>query len=484
MNMKINKTTALLIAFLLGVSFNSCVEDGDYSVPQDLGDSENVEVEKILTELDDKNGSLELISIKNLKNLFIEDKATEITSDLVVKGYVTSSDRRGNFFKEIFIQDKVEDPEAAIKIVLNLNDTYNKYNLGREVYIRLKGLFIGETRSGDGVITIGGVANGNEVDDISVRQINENLFRSSVTAILKSKTMNLSDVSEDNLGMFIQIENAQFQKNIYQLTFTDPEEQFDTQRILESCSENGSSIFLETSSFATFKFAPLPTGSFTINSVVSKTFNGSNLILVLNDKNDIIETGERCDPPVLDCGTSQVHNATILFEEAFESQTRNRPIYGNGWTNYQELGTETWEAYTATGTNASQGISARVGAFRSGDDKTVAWLITPEIDLDTNTNVKLSFETSSSFSDASNLELFISNNWDGTNQGVASATWLSLSAAYIVQNSDSFASWFESGIINLSCGSGKIHIAFKYTGSGNDSNDGTYELDNIKITAD
>ena len=473
-----------MLTLVLGISFNSCVEDGDYSVPEDLGLVENAEVEKIIAELNDPNGNLDAITIKNLKGLFIQDEATEITSDLVVKGYVASSDRTGNFFKEIFIQDEAENPEASIKVVLNLTDTYNKYNLGREIYIKLNGLFIGETRSGDGVITIGGVASGNEVDDVTIKQISENIFRSSVTKALVPKTVNLSEVSSDNIGMFIQIENAQFQKDIKDLTFGDPDEQYDTQRVLESCIARGSIISLETSSFSTFKFSPLPAGSFTINSVVSKTFDGSSLILVLNDKNDITVTSERCDPPEIDCGLANAEGVSVLFEDMFETQSTNSPISGNGWTNYQEAGTETWEAYRASGANASQGISARVGSFRSGDDRTVAWLISPEIDLDANSNVKLSFETSNSFADASNLDVMFSNDWDGTTDGVLSATWGVLPAAYVVQDSDSFSSWFESGIVDLSCGSGKIHIAFKYTGSGDSANDGTYELDNFKITKD
>ncbi len=480
--MKTNKIIILALAFIMGVSLNSCVEDGDYTVPNDLGLVENEEVEKIIEELNNPNGSLDLISITNLKTLFTGE-ATEITSDLVVKGYVTSSDRTGNFFRELFIQDAPENPTAAIKVVLNLNDTYNKYNFGREVYIKLNGLLIGETRTGDGVITIGGVANGDAVDDLSVKQIEENLFRSSVTANIVPKTINLSEISSANLGMFIQVENAQFDKAIKDLTFGDPDERFDTQRFLESCTDSGS-ISLETSSFATFKFAPLPTGSFTINSVVSKTFDGSSLILVLNDKNDITVTGERCDPPELDCGTASAEGSTILFEDMFETQSTNNPISGNGWTNYQEAGTETWEAYRATGSNASQGISAAVGSFRSGDDRTVAWLITPEIDLDANTNVTLSFETSNSFADSSTLDLLFSENWDGTTEGISQATWGVVPAAYITQDSDSFSSWFESGIVDLSCGSGTVHFAFKYTGSGETAADGTYELDNIKIAAD
>ena len=37
------------------------------------------------------------------------------------------------------------------------------------------------------------------------------------------------------------------------------------------------------------------------------------------------------------------------------------------------------------------------------------------------------------------------------------------------------------GIVDLSCESGTIYIAFKYTGSGQSTFDGVYELDDISI---
>ena len=126
-----------------------------------------------------------------------------------------------------------------------------------------------------------------------------------------------------------------------------------------------------------------------------------------------------------------------------------------------------------------------MSAFNSGDANNVGWLITPAIDLDANTGVTMTFQTSNSFSDSSEMELLFSNDWDGTPTGVANATWGVVPAAYITQDSDSFASWFDSGIVDLSCGTGSsVYFAFRYT--GNDANNdfnGTYELDNIRISA-
>ena len=82
------------------------------------------------------------------------------------------------------------------------------------------------------------------------------------------------------------------------------------------------------------------------------------------------------------------------------------------------------------------------------------------------------------------MEILFSSNWDGTTDSVSNATWGLIPAAYITQDSDLFSTWFDSGIVDLSCGTGpNVYFAFRYIGNGNSGFDGTYELDNIKITA-
>lgn len=468
--MKANKIIILVLAFITSVSFTSCVEDGDYTVPQNLGTEENAEVQKIIADLNNPSGTVKPITVKNLKSLFIAGEATQITQDLVVKGYVTSSDRTGNFFKELFIQDEAENPEAAIKIVLNLNDTYNKFNFGREVYIKLNGLFIGETRTGDGVITIGGVATGSQIDDLSIKQIENQMFRSSVTKEMISKSVKLSEISENNIGMFIKIENAQFFRDIKDSTFGDPDEQFDTQRKLESCSEPGASISLETSSFSTFKFSPLPAKSFTINSVVSKTFNGSDLVLALNDENDITETGERCDPDYLDCSGAS-GGSTEVFSENF---TSFGSFSAEGWDNINVDNTSTdWFIGSFSGNSYGQ-----ISAFRSGNANANVWLVTPAIDMDNSTEEELSFEIQANYDNGTNLSVFVSSDYSGD---PATATWKPLDAIIPSGPSNSFGSFTKVGPVNISCLTGNIHVGFFYAGS-DPSATTRYHLDNVEVT--
>ena len=122
-----------------------------------------------------------------------------------------------------------------------------------------------------------------------------------------------------------------------------------------------------------------------------------------------------------------------------------------------------------------------MGSFKSGDDSSIGWLITPEIDFENQDGETLSFRTSTSFADGSTLELLFSFDWDGDPANITSATWNILSSAIIVDDDDFFGDWIFSGIVDLSCIEGTGHIAWKYVGSGESDFDGTYELDEIEI---
>ena len=160
----INKISITAFMMLLSIS---CVQDDDYTVPQSIGLEENQKLVQLLSEIE--NGSADLMSITELKNLFVNGEANQIESNLVVKGYISSSDYTGNFYKEFYMQDEIENPTAGIKVSINQVDSYNQFNVGREVYIKLQGLYVGETNSGDGVIAIGGGADaaGDEILEIS-----------------------------------------------------------------------------------------------------------------------------------------------------------------------------------------------------------------------------------------------------------------------------------------------------------------------------
>lgn len=472
--MKKNKRIILLFAMITSMFFVACVDDTDFTVPQNLGVEENLKLVKILDSIN--NNLLELKSIKELKNLYVSGSdPVQIVSDIVVKGYVISSDAKGNYFKEFYIQDAPENPTAGIKISINLSNSYNKFNLGRAIYIRLKGLYIGELNSGDGVITIGGkikLTDIKEIQSVSSNQMNNHFFRSEKTEIIIPKIVSLAGLNASDIGTFVTINDVIFPDNLSGKAYVDPTEDFDTQRKIQTCQSLGyADLLLETSSFATFSNKALPLGGGSINAVVSKDYNGDFLVLVLNSTADVSMSNDRCTT------RSESDFPIVLLEENFD--TSSGEISVPDWINYREDGTKSWRSYTDT---YSQSKAARIGSKNSGDANTITWLITKGIDLDTTSEEFLSFETSNSFANGSDLEVLFSTDWDGATININAATWHVLPAK-IVADGEGFKNWIHSTYIDLSSYNGIGFVAFKYTGNGNVYFDGTFELDNITIIA-
>jgi len=470
--MKRNRKIALIL--FMSVSLITCVKDGDFKVPESLGLEENTAVNIIIDSI--SKGTLQLKTIKEVKELYISgSKPMRIISNIVVKGYVISSDKSGNFYKEFYMQDAPENPNYGIKVSLNLSNSYNKFNIGREIYIRLKGLYIGETNSGDGIITIGGkikLTDVTEIENVSKNQIPNHIYRTEVTEEIIPKVIDFASVNEANIGTFVTLENVFFESGLVGKSYVDPKEDFDTQRKILTCLGLGYDyLFLETSFFSNFSNETLPEKAGSINVIVSKDFGGNFMVLNLNDTSGIEMNDERCFPlPIQDF-------STILLEEDFETQSGEIEIIN--WFNYREEGTKSWRSYTDT---YSQSKAARIGSSGSNDNSTISWLITKGFNLDTTTQEFLSFETSNSFANGSELEVLISIDFNGHKDNVKSANWAVLPAK-IVLDGEYFKNWVHSTYIEISTYSGTAHIAFKYVGNGNGNFNGTYELDNILINA-
>lgn len=474
--MKTIKLNSVLLLLLAMVVFTGCVQDDDFSTPdltitEPVLDGDVVSISSVATQVQQAGGLL----------LFEFDGPSDY-----MEGYVISTDEGGNFFEEIIIQDNLENPTTGIKILLDVNPLFTRYEVGRKIYVKLEGLSAGIS---SGVLTLGVIESINNAEKIPAFLEEETILRSAESGTLVPLPISFNEFSDDKTNLFVRLDDVQFNRSDVlgdnPLTFAgEASDDFDGERVLESCASSATTTF-STSTFADFKGLDLPAGRGSINAILTKDFFGEVFNVVVNSPEDIDfdSSAMRCDPIEISCGLADMAGSTNLFEDDFESQTVNSLISGNGWTNFIEEGTEGWEAYTSGGTNASQGVSARVGSFNSGDASSVAWLITPQIDLDTNSDVTLQFETSNSFSDGSTMEVLFSNDWDGTEAGITTATWGILSDAYVTSDDDFFGDWFESGIVDLSCASGQIYVAFKYVGSDNSDFDGTYELDFVSLDA-
>ncbi len=93
-----------------------------------------------------KPGEIEAThTIAQLTSLYTPGKPFEIEDDIVIGGRVISSDKSGNFYNQIYIQDET----GGIEVKIGKNSLYNEYKLGQKVYVvcgpgnRTGGLTIG-----------------------------------------------------------------------------------------------------------------------------------------------------------------------------------------------------------------------------------------------------------------------------------------------------------------------------------------------------
>ena len=285
----------IILLLLFATLFLGCQQDDHFDIPAEIGTEENKQLNALLADIE--NGNKTMLTIAQLKDYFVYRRIHTFTSDLVVKGYVVSSDRTGNFYKELYLQDAPENPTAAIHLMLDQTKSFNSFNLGRELYINLKALHLGEARRGNGIVSLGGVANteDNVVEALRPLDIATHIFRSITTAEITPLTVRFSEIDKTHVGLFVAVENVRFTDAEQGKPFVDPRDYYDTQRSMEACEGTAKTSFLlETSAFALYKDVPLPSGTGTIRGIVSKTYNGSDFVLTLNDAADAPLTGVGC----------------------------------------------------------------------------------------------------------------------------------------------------------------------------------------------
>ena len=94
-------------------------------------------------QLKENEGLESITSIKELKALY-NGIAVTIDQNIWVKGRVISSDKSGNIYNEIYIQDgKSATDGEAITLKLGKGSLYNEYPLGTVLYVKCEGLTLG-----------------------------------------------------------------------------------------------------------------------------------------------------------------------------------------------------------------------------------------------------------------------------------------------------------------------------------------------------
>lgn len=260
----------------------SCVDNNDFELPT-IGPDKQYENLKSLDEvIAQYNGNI-----------------VEFNDDTTIFGYVVSDDREGNFYKELVIQDKPENPTVGVVIKIDDANLGARYNIGRKIYVKLKGLALSKPYS---AFEIGIKGTGNRTDRISANDYISKIDRSSEIVDIIPTTLTIGELTENHINTLVKIENLQSETKGLQYAY--PEDNSYITRTMTSC-ETFEKIDISTSKFVSFKEYYIPDNKGSITAILDE-FAG-NYQLILRNTNDINFTDEYgCNAPPIDATLNEV----------------------------------------------------------------------------------------------------------------------------------------------------------------------------------
>jgi len=385
-----------------------------------------------------------------------------ITEDIIIEGLVIMDDKSGNYRNKIVL----EDSTGGIEVLLNQSSLYNDFPVGRKLYIKCKGLYIGNFNSNT---QLGYMPDHTgSVSDIPSLLINDFVVKANYPNAVIPDTVTIAELSKAGadkyLNTLIAIKDVEFPDSSVGIPYAQLASIVSaTDLSIRDCS--GNLITLRTSGYARFQPYVTPGGNGTITGIFTKYKN--ELQLSIRDTTDVYFRNVRCD------GSS---GGEILFSEDFSELPDNAEIAIAGWTNFTEAGNKKF----TKGVFQSD-IYAKISAYGGAVPATVkSWLITPAIYLSGKANVKLTFRTKNGFDNGATLKAYIATDYSGSGDP-SLATWTDLNAMVSSGNANDYATAWTVANISLNYAA-TVYIAFVYEGGGTKTT--TFELGYIKVTTD
>jgi DNA/RNA endonuclease YhcR with UshA esterase domain len=290
----------LYVFFLSALFLSSCVDDEFDSPPID-----GVEPDITVTS-----------TIRDVKNLHTLGGLEEIKEDIIISGIVTADDRTGNFYKTLVIQDST----AAIELRLNETDLFNEYGLGRRLYIKCKGMWLGDY---NGVTQLGGGTELGDRGSLELTQVPSALFDDFIVKGTWNHTVEpvvktIAQLRQSDVSMLVKLENMQFSLETCERTYARDYISAGGTRVQESLNQNmesctnGAVVLLRSSGFCNFATQALPTGSGSVTAIY--TVFGTTKQLVIRNTADVDMNEARC-------GDAGVNGALKTIKEVRDMYT-------------------------------------------------------------------------------------------------------------------------------------------------------------------
>ncbi|MEB8328473.1 DUF5689 domain-containing protein [Flavobacteriaceae bacterium KMM 6897] len=343
--MKFNNRLILILTMLSALLVGGCVADRSFDVP----------------EIECGEGLVANTSFGELRGMYV-DGVFQIQDDLVLEGYINSSDQAGNFFGTMHLQDDSQSPEHGLQIELDVRDYHLLYPKGSKVYIKLKGLYLGK---GNDSYKLGAVFSsfGNlSVGRLPVAAVQQHIINSCNPASeLQATLTGLESLDDVPLNTLVEFSDMEIVEG--DLGDTYAHYQVETKRSLKNCEDLN--ITLLNSGYSDFQSELLPEGNGNIKGILLKSKNEYQL--VIRNLEDLNFSNERCKILPTEFTSDAVfiseladpnNNPGARFVELFNSASQ--PLDLNGWTLIR---------YTNANTEASSSLD--LSGLQIGASKTL-----------------------------------------------------------------------------------------------------------------
>jgi len=230
-------------------------------------------------------------TIAQLKDLYTTlGTPVAITDDIVIEGVVNMDDRSGNYYQQISIQDAT----GGILLRLAGSNLFTSYPVGRKVYVKVKGLYLGDygrmLQLGGGIDQVDG-----GVTLLAANLQPQHVIKGALNQPLEAQLVTVSQLTTDfkdkYVSTLIKLQDFEFATGDLSKNYADATASGN--RIVQGCTSTTSNrLTLRTSNFANFATIRVPQGNGEILGIYS-LFNNTKQ-LTIRDTTDVRFYGPRC----------------------------------------------------------------------------------------------------------------------------------------------------------------------------------------------
>jgi len=274
------KTHYKFLVTLIILALSGCVNDDDYNIPVLNCDATTLV----------KNMEPQAIPATSQVQLYADN--TVITGDDIIEGYVTSSDKGGNFYKTISFQTL--DASFGFSVDVDVTSTFINFEPGRKVLIKLNGLY---TQMYNGSLNLGGVYLINGFATIGrLPEADYLTYLNRSCTVVPEETLvqhvTLTQLKNDSyLNKLVEIDNVQFADGSVGHTYYESSNDIGgaTNHLLTDAT--GDTLIFRTTSQADFSGNAVPNGSGKVRGILTKY--GNDYQFIARTEEDIKLTSPR-----------------------------------------------------------------------------------------------------------------------------------------------------------------------------------------------